>query len=146
MSERGGFYESREWLAIRYEALRKSAGHCACCGARASQDNPLHVDHIKPRSKFPQLALSLNNLQVLCKRCNLGKSNVDDTDWRWVTAVDESKLVAGFLLTDEERKARRELLDRSICGSTKAERESARNMLDAIERYARSAFIERAEG
>jgi hypothetical protein len=116
-----------------------------CCGARPTEANPLHVDHIKPRSKFPHLALSLSNLQVLCRQCNLGKSNTDDTDWRWVVAVDEAKLVAAFLLTDEERKARRDLLDRSICGSTKAEREAARNMLDAIERYARDAFKEQSE-
>lgn len=142
MSDRGGFYDSREWLDVRYEALRKSAGRCSCCGNRPSDDNPLHVDHIKPRSKYQHLALALGNLQVLCKRCNLGKSNVDETDWRWVTAVDEAKLVAAFLLTDEERRARRELLDRSICGSTKEERAAARHMLDAIEKYARSAFEE----
>lgn len=139
------FYDSREWLSLRYEALRASAGRCVCCGARASQDNPLHVDHIKPRSKHPELALVLANLQVLCKSCNLGKSNTDDTDWRWVSAVDEAKLVAAFLLTDEERKARRELLDRSICGSTAEERAAARRMLDAIEQYARSAFEERGQ-
>lgn len=142
---RDSFYDSREWLAVRYEALKASAGRCSCCAARASEQNPLHVDHIKPRSKYPELSLVLSNLQVLCKQCNLGKSNTDATDWRWVTAVDESRLVAWFLLTDEEKRARRELLDRSICGSTKEERQAARNMLDAIDQYARSAFKERSE-
>lgn len=137
------FYDSREWLSLRYEALRLSDGRCSCCGSRPTADNPIHVDHIKPRSKYPALSLSLSNLQVLCKRCNLGKSDADDTDWRWVTAVDEARLVAAFNLTDEERRARRDLLDRSICGSTYDEREAARRMLDAIEKYARAAFEER---
>jgi len=137
------FYDSREWLSVRYEALRMSEGRCVCCGQRPTADNPLHVDHVKPRSKFPALALTLSNLQVLCKKCNLGKSDKDDTDWRWVTAVDEARLVAAFNLTDEERRARRELLDRSICGSSHDEREAARRMLDAIEKYARSAFEEK---
>jgi hypothetical protein len=145
MSERSGFYNTREWLALRYEALKASAGRCSCCGERPSEANPLHVDHIKPRSKHPEFALVLLNLQVLCKRCNLGKSNTDDTDWRWVTSVDESRLVSAFLLSDEERRARRELLDRSICGSTAAEREAARNMLDAINKYTCSIFEERQE-
>jgi hypothetical protein len=136
------FYDSREWLSVRYEALRVSNGRCTCCGVRPSADNPIHVDHIKPRSKFPELSLTLSNLQVLCKRCNLGKSAADDTDWRWVTAVDDARLIAAFSLSDEERKARRELLDRSICGSTHEEREAARRMMDAIEKYARSAFEE----
>lgn len=142
---RDSFYETREWQSLRYEALKVSAGRCVCCGARPSESNPLHVDHIKPRSKHPELQLVLSNLQVLCKKCNLGKSNTDSTDWRWVTAVDDAKLVAGFLLTDAERAARRELLDRSICGTTKLERDSARAMLEAIEQYARAAFKERVE-
>lgn len=138
-----GFYETRDWLFARYEAIRLSSGRCCCCGARPTADNPIHVDHIKPRSKFHALALVISNLQVLCKRCNLGKGASDDTDWRWVTAVDESRLVAAFSLTVEERKARRDLLDRSICGSTREERESAKRMLDAIAIYAQTAFEER---
>lgn len=42
----------------------------------------MHVDHIKPRSKYPHLAYDVNNLQVLCQDCNFGKSNHDETDWR----------------------------------------------------------------
>jgi len=42
----------------------------------------IHVDHIKPRSKFPELELVFDNLQVLCDDCNIGKSNVDSTDFR----------------------------------------------------------------
>lgn len=139
---RNPFYDSQEWLAIRYEVLKASNGRCQCCGGKPSKDNPLHVDHIKPRSKFPSLALVLSNLQVLCKKCNFGKSNNDDTDWRAVTSVDRERLVAGFCLTQEERQARRELLDRAICGSTKDERHAAQRMLTVIEAYARSAFEE----
>lgn len=76
------FYKSDEWLHLRYHAIRECAGRCQCCGARPSRGNPLHVDHIKPRSKFPWLALDPDNLQVLCADCNLGKSNLDCTDWR----------------------------------------------------------------
>ncbi len=82
---------------------------------------------------------------MLCKNCNLGKSNTDDTDWRWVTRVDEARLIAAFHLSDEERRTRRELIDRSICGSTHDERESARRMLVAIEKYALDAFEERRQ-
>lgn len=53
-----------------------------CCGANPSDGVKMHVDHIKPRSKFPELALVLDNLQILCEDCNLGKSNKDETDWR----------------------------------------------------------------
>jgi hypothetical protein len=80
--QRCGFYSSSEWKAIRYKALAVAGGRCACCGATSATGAVLHVDHIKPRSKFPELALDIANLQVLCRSCNEGKSNIDQTDWR----------------------------------------------------------------
>jgi HNH endonuclease len=77
-----GFYETPAWRKARYEALRKNDGRCELCGASKHDGAVLHVDHIKPRSRFPDLALVLSNLQVLCDNCNLGKSNTDKTDWR----------------------------------------------------------------
>lgn len=77
------FHESREWLELRYRVLKKASGSCKLCGCRATPGNPLQVDHIKPRSKHPELALVESNLQVLCKSCNVGKGNKDDTDWRF---------------------------------------------------------------
>ncbi len=76
------FLRSPEWKAIRYQALVLHGGQCQCCGASAKDGAHLQVDHIRPRSKFPALALDINNLQVLCADCNAGKSNVDQTDWR----------------------------------------------------------------
>jgi 5-methylcytosine-specific restriction endonuclease McrA len=42
----------------------------------------INVDHIKPRRKYPELALTESNLQVLCGTCNHGKGSWDETDWR----------------------------------------------------------------
>lgn len=76
------FYSSPAWRKVRYAALRRGNGACCLCG-RSTRDHSvvLHVDHIKPRSTHPALALTLSNLQVLCEDCNMGKSNLDDTDW-----------------------------------------------------------------
>ena len=79
------FLRSKEWKALRYQALVSHGGRCQCCGASAADGAQLNVDHIFPRSTHPALALDINNLQVLCAPCNEGKSNVDATDWR--TAV-----------------------------------------------------------
>ncbi len=81
------FYESREWRELRYKALKEHGAKCQCCGSSPADGIRLHVDHIKPRSKFPALQLVLSNLQVLCADCNLGKSNKDDTDWRPASAA-----------------------------------------------------------
>lgn len=85
--KRDSFYDTDEWRRVRYMALKLHGGRCQCCGRSVAQGVILHVDHIKPRSKFPELALTVENLQVLCEDCNLGKSNKDDTDWRRPTLV-----------------------------------------------------------
>ncbi len=76
------FYRSQAWIDIRYQALVKYGNRCACCGRTAASGATLHVDHIKPRSSYPQLQLDLDNLQVLCDLCNLGKSNKSEEQWR----------------------------------------------------------------
>jgi 5-methylcytosine-specific restriction endonuclease McrA len=45
-------------------------------------DTEIHVDHIKPRSLYPFLSLTFSNLQVLCRDCNMKKSNYHSEDYR----------------------------------------------------------------
>lgn len=71
-----------KWQKVRYFALKESNGSCCLCGRTAKDGIKLHVDHIKPKSLYPELKYELSNLQVLCCDCNIGKSNLDDTDWR----------------------------------------------------------------
>lgn len=73
------FYSSREWRNLRYEAIRTYGRTCMCCDKKCS---PPHADHIRPKLLFPHLALSFNNIQILCEDCNMGKDWKDQTDWR----------------------------------------------------------------
>jgi 5-methylcytosine-specific restriction endonuclease McrA len=75
------FLRSAEWSRLRYDVLAASNGRCCLCGRSAAQGVVLSVDHIKPRRRFPSLALSRSNLQVLCSSCNWGKGNRCH-DWR----------------------------------------------------------------
>jgi hypothetical protein len=76
------FLETYEWRKVRMEALVKYGPKCMCCGATPATGAVIHVDHIKPRLTHPELALELDNLQILCHECNHGKGNWDTTDWR----------------------------------------------------------------
>lgn len=76
------FLLSFEWRKLRYTVLEKRGARCECCGATPKDGIRIHVDHIKPRRKYPELALSEANLQVLCEVCNHGKGAWDETDWR----------------------------------------------------------------
>lgn len=76
------FLKSYEWRKVRMQAIIKHGNKCQCCGASPDSGAVINVDHIVPRLKSPELALTLSNLQVLCNVCNHGKGNWDQTDWR----------------------------------------------------------------
>lgn len=87
----GDFYKSEEWRKLRYRVIQKYGAKCMLCGRSHSEHGVvIHVDHIKPRSKHPELDLNFDNLQVLCEDCNIGKSNNDENDYR--QEFDESEL------------------------------------------------------
>lgn len=77
-SEREKFLVSPEWLAVREQALELYGRVCLKCGS----EHQIQVDHVKPRFRYPELALDVTNLQVLCWPCNKAKGYHDETDYR----------------------------------------------------------------
>lgn len=61
---------------IRYNVLKRDNFTCQICGVTAKDGAKLHVDHIIPVSKGGKTVM--RNLQTLCDRCNIGKSNKTD--------------------------------------------------------------------
>lgn len=77
------FYHSEEWQRLRYKALQEANGKCCLCGRSVKENNViLNVDHVIPLSVCWNLRNKIENLQVLCKDCNLGKQNKDITFWK----------------------------------------------------------------
>lgn len=72
------FAASDEWKSVRKKAIELYGAKCMRCGSAEH----INVDHIKPKSKYPELALDLGNLQILCWPCNKAKSAVGITDYR----------------------------------------------------------------
>jgi len=60
------FYSSPEWLKVRHKAIARAGFKCQMCGCDVRGRGKAHVDHIKPRRKYPELSFDINNLQVLC--------------------------------------------------------------------------------
>lgn len=63
---------------IRYNVLKRDNFSCQICGITAKDGAKLQVDHIIPVSKGGKTVMS--NLQTLCERCNIGKSNKTEND------------------------------------------------------------------
>ena len=76
------FLSTHQWKRTRMKALTLYGNTCECCGASPNTGAMICVDHIKPRSLYPHLALDINNLQILCEECNSGKGNAFAVCWR----------------------------------------------------------------
>lgn len=59
------------WKQQQYQAQK---GRCAIC-QQFIQLKGSHIDHIKPLSRYPHLALDARNLQIACPECNASKNN-----------------------------------------------------------------------
>ena len=59
-----------------YQVLKRDNFKCCACGASPAKDPAveLHIDHIIPWSRGGET--TPENLQTLCSRCNLGKSDL----------------------------------------------------------------------
>jgi len=86
----GGSYSESDWklLCVAY-------GHiCLCC----KEAKVLTVDHVIPIKRGGPN--TIENLQPLCKPCNL-KKGIKDTDYRWLS-YDEIGIGTGAILQSEE--------------------------------------------
>lgn len=61
----------------RFKVMQRDDFKCQICGASPAMQAGvlLHVDHIVPVAKGGQA--TMDNLQTLCQKCNLGKSDLD---------------------------------------------------------------------
>jgi hypothetical protein len=75
--ERELFYSTREWRVLRDTVIREEGRHCGACGRIINKDVDVTVDHILPRSRYPDLAFRRDNLRVLCRNCNSAKGDRD---------------------------------------------------------------------
>lgn len=63
-------------LQLRFKVFKRDKFKCCICGASPAKDPTveLHVDHIIPWSEGGET--TLDNLQTLCSKCNIGKSDL----------------------------------------------------------------------
>lgn len=87
LTEEGDICSSERWMrcdppqpkrkpikpSLRFEILKRDNYRCQMCGVTAKDGATLEIDHITPVAKGG--ANDADNLQVLCRECNAGKSD-----------------------------------------------------------------------
>lgn len=76
--KRDEFFNTRRWLDLRAKVLSYYGRMCMKCTTKIKI---IQVDHIKPRSLYPELEFTFSNLQVLCIDCNRDKGVITE-DYR----------------------------------------------------------------
>jgi hypothetical protein len=75
IEDANAFYSSAEWRLLRQKIIDQHGHDCQECGCHITDDFDLTVDHVNPRSIYPDQSLDLSNLRVLCRSCNTRKGN-----------------------------------------------------------------------
>ena len=81
---------SAKWRRIRRRRIAENSaryglpnGVCRCerCGKKVT-GRRINCDHVLPRRRYPWLRAAYWNTQILCRRCNIMKSDRDGHHWR----------------------------------------------------------------
>ncbi|GAB1376799.1 hypothetical protein MASR1M48_16510 [Lactococcus petauri] len=79
------------WYVLRNCVYRIYEKRCMKC---KTTSRPMHMDHIFPVARYPELRYSLRNLQILCCDCNIEKLHLNTNDYR---TFDDKRRLEGFI-------------------------------------------------
>jgi len=86
-NEGKSIYMTRKYRKLRENVILAYGRVCMKCKSTSN----IELDHIKPVSKYPELFLDTENMQILCSSCNSSKSNLNEIDYRGVEYVRVDK-------------------------------------------------------
>lgn len=64
------FYQCREWIDTKGEALERDHNECQECKRKGRYHAAEQVHHLKEVKQRPELALTIDNLESLCINCH----------------------------------------------------------------------------
>jgi hypothetical protein len=76
---------------VNKDALRKStSGKCMYCESKVEHISYAHVEHIKPKKKFPELEFEWDNLGFSCQVFNTNKGTQYDESTPFINPYNEN--------------------------------------------------------
>ena len=87
------YKHGNDWKTLRNIILERDDYTCQEC--RWCEPDIMQVDHIQPKSIYPELQYELNNLECLCPNCHARKTIKDKKR----IALSKKRMNSGELLT-----------------------------------------------
>ena len=79
------FYSSKAWQDCRNEYAKKAHHLCECCLAKGIYKPGVIVHHIEELTPLnidnPEIALSFDNLELLCRDCHAARHELSGGRW-----------------------------------------------------------------
>jgi hypothetical protein len=76
---------------VNKDGLRKStSGKCMYCESKVEHISYAHIEHIKPKAKFPELEFEWDNLGFSCQVCNTNKGQKYDETMPFINPYNEN--------------------------------------------------------
>jgi uncharacterized protein (TIGR02646 family) len=89
---------------IKEALIRETGGKCAYCEGDILAVSFGDVEHILPKSKFPQMVLTWANLTLACSRCNAEKGSKYEAESEFVNpyrdSIEDHLLFLGAVVHD----------------------------------------------
>lgn len=115
-----------------------SFGKCVYCESIVTHVYYGDVEHIRPKSKYPQLEFDWSNLGFVCAKCNGAKSDKFNEDTPYINPYEEDPeehlLAFGAQLMQKGGSERGELTIKDICLNRLALVEKRQTRIEDIEK------------
>ena len=130
---------------VNKEALRKStSGKCMYCESKIEHNSFAHVEHIKPKSKFPELKYAWENHGYCCQSCNTNKGQKYDEVTPFIDPYSEKPenhlVFFGFLVYPKQGSERGEYSIKELQLNRAGLIERRKDKIEGIDKMMKAAF------
>jgi len=130
---------------INKEALRISAsGKCMYCESKIEHNSFAHMEHIKPKSKFPGLEFVWENLGYCCQNCNTNKGYKYDEVTPFIDPYSENPddylVFLGYLVYSKQGSERGEYTIKEINLNRPELVDRRKDKIEGIDKMIKAAF------
>ncbi|MGO4583186.1 retron system putative HNH endonuclease [Arthrobacter sp. 2RAF6] len=74
---------------IRKQLNAETDRRCAYCDSHIANVAQAHIEHFRPRAKYPELVVAWDNLTIACPRCNNQKRDKFDEDLPFINPLHD---------------------------------------------------------
>jgi len=130
---------------VNKEALKEStSGKCMYCESKIEHNSYAHVEHIKPKAKFPELEFAWENLGFCCQRCNTNKGDKYDEAMLFINPYNENPddyiVFLSFFMYPKQGSERGEYTIRELQLNSAGLLERRKEKIDNFNKMIQAAF------